>query len=85
MYWNCIGTGILTLERHRNTGEFFLLIGILLLGLYGLNSLRGEAIRLVLDPLQRMLKIVLRCKCDPLHKTRGDHFPQKLTPDSFQH
>jgi hypothetical protein len=43
-------------------GSFFVLLGILLLGLYGLNALRGEAIRLVLDPLQRMLKIVLRCK-----------------------
>lgn len=43
-------------------GNFFVLLGILLLGLYGLNALRGEAIRLVLDPLQRMLKIVLRCK-----------------------
>lgn len=46
----------------RNMGNFFVLLGILLLGLYGLNALRGEAIRLVLDPLQRMLKIVLRCK-----------------------
>jgi hypothetical protein len=27
-----------------------------------LTALRGEAIRLVLDPLQRMLKIVLRCE-----------------------
>ena len=43
-------------------GDFFLLFGILILALYGLNALRGEAIRLVLDPLQRMLKIVLRCK-----------------------
>lgn len=46
----------------RNMGDFFVLFGILFLGLYGLNALRGEAIRLVLDPLQRMLKIVLRCK-----------------------
>jgi hypothetical protein len=43
-------------------GDFLVLLGILLVGLYGLNALRGEAIRLVLDPLQRMLKIVLRCK-----------------------
>ena len=46
----------------RNTGQFFLLLGILILGLYSLQALRGDAIRLVLDPLQRMLKIVLQCK-----------------------
>jgi hypothetical protein len=45
-----------------NTGDFIVLLGILFLALYGLNALRGEAIRLVLDPLQRMLKIVLQCK-----------------------
>ena len=45
-----------------NMGDFFVLLGILFVGLCGLNALRGEAIRLVLDPLQRMLKIVLRCK-----------------------
>jgi len=45
-----------------NIGDFFVLLGILIVGLYGLNALRWEAIRLVLDPLQRMLKIVLRCK-----------------------
>lgn len=45
-----------------NMGDFFVLLGILFVGLYGLNALRGEAIRLVLDPLQRMLKIVLRCE-----------------------
>ena len=63
-------------------GEFFLLVGILLLGLYGLNSLRGEAIRLVLDPLQRMLKIVLRCKCFAINNTH--HYSQVLTY-SFDH
>jgi hypothetical protein len=46
---------------------FFLLLGILTLGLYGLQVLRGDAIRLVLDPLQRMLKIVLRCKWDTVY------------------
>ena len=46
----------------RNMGQFFLLLGILIVGLYGLQALRGDAIRLVLDPLQRMLKIVLRCE-----------------------
>ena len=45
-----------------NMGDFFVLLGILFVVLFGLNALRGEAIRLVLDPLQRMLKIVLRCK-----------------------
>lgn len=55
-----------------NMGEFFLLVGILLLGLYGLNSLRGEAIRLVLDPLQRMLKIVLRYAENPLSQDVKD-------------
>jgi hypothetical protein len=41
---------------------FFLLLGMLVLTLYGLQALRSDAIRLVLGPLQRMLKIVLRCK-----------------------
>ena len=45
-----------------NMGLFFLLFGILIIGLYGLQALRVFAFRLVLDPLQRMLKIVLRCK-----------------------
>eukprot|EP00429_Kryptoperidinium_foliaceum_P039921 CAMPEP_0176166240 /NCGR_PEP_ID=MMETSP0120_2-20121206/85020_1 /TAXON_ID=160619 /ORGANISM="Kryptoperidinium foliaceum, Strain CCMP 1326" /LENGTH=1393 /DNA_ID=CAMNT_0017503773 /DNA_START=61 /DNA_END=4240 /DNA_ORIENTATION=- len=49
-----------------NMGQLFVLLGILLIGLYGLNALRGEAIRLVLDPLQRMLKIVLRYAENPL-------------------
>jgi hypothetical protein len=35
---------------------------MLILGLFLLTALRSDAIRLVLDPLQRMLKIVLRCK-----------------------
>jgi hypothetical protein len=33
------------------------------LGLIGLTVLRSDAKRLVLDPLQRMLMIVIRCKC----------------------
>lgn len=47
---------------NRSAGDFFLLFGFLLVALYGLTALRGEAIRLVLGPLQRMLKIVLRCE-----------------------
>ena len=43
-----------------------MLLGILVLGLFGLQALRSDAIKLVLDPLQRMLKIVLRCKCEVL-------------------
>lgn len=39
-----------------------LLVAMLMLGLYGLTAMRGDAGRLVLDPLQRMLKIVVRCK-----------------------
>eukprot|EP00934_Nitzschia_sp_Nitz4_P008652 Nitzschia sp. Nitz4//scaffold11_size288233//230845//235511//NITZ4_000808-RA/size288233-snap-gene-0.61-mRNA-1//-1//CDS//3329534176//8642//frame0 len=49
-----------------NLGDFVLLFGVLLLAMYGLAALRGEAIRLVLDPLQRMLKIVLRYAENPL-------------------
>jgi hypothetical protein len=33
-----------------------------MLGLVGLTVMRGDSGRLVLDPLQRMLKIVVRCK-----------------------
>ena len=49
-----------------NMGMFFLLLGNLIVGLYSLQALRGDAIRLVLDPLQRMLKIVLRYAENPL-------------------
>jgi hypothetical protein len=49
-----------------NMGLFYLLLAILILGLYFLQALRGDAIRLVLDPLQRMLKIVLRYAENPL-------------------
>jgi hypothetical protein len=40
-----------------------MLVSMLVLGLLGLTAMRGDAGRLVLDPLQRMLKIVVRCKC----------------------
>ncbi len=43
--------------------EFLLLSCILILLLSGLAVLRSDAGRLVLGPLQRMLKIVVRCKC----------------------
>lgn len=49
-----------------NQSLFFLLVAVLILGLYFLQALRGDAIRLVLDPLQRMLKIVLRYAENPL-------------------
>jgi len=44
------------------TSLFLLLIVILLLALGGLSVMRNDAQRLVLDPLQRMLRIVIRCK-----------------------
>lgn len=37
--------------------------GMVLLSLLGLTVMRSDAKRLVLDPLQRMLMIVIRCKC----------------------
>lgn len=49
-----------------NMSLLYLLLAILILGLYFLQALRGDAIRLVLDPLQRMLKIVLRYAENPL-------------------
>lgn len=49
-----------------NMGLFYLMLTTLILGLYFLQALRGDAIRLVLDPLQRMLKIVLRYAENPL-------------------
>lgn len=60
------GIGPLTILRsypeNRNVAEFVLLAGILILVLFGLAVLRADAGRLVLGPLQRMLKIVVRCK-----------------------
>lgn len=41
---------------------FILLATYLVLVLCGLTIMRDDAGRLVLDPLQRMLKIVVRCK-----------------------
>jgi hypothetical protein len=54
-----------TISR-ANERLFYLLLTVLILGLYFLQALRGDAIRLVLDPLQRMLKIVLRYAENPL-------------------
>jgi hypothetical protein len=41
---------------------FLLLVCFLVLSLVGLTVMRADAERLVLDPLQRMLKIIVRCK-----------------------
>ena len=43
-------------------GLFFLMLSIMILILYGLQALRNDAVRLVLDPLRRVLKIAHRCK-----------------------
>jgi len=47
---------------------FILLLALLLVALVGLSVMRGDAQRLVLDPLQRMLRIVIRCKSKTRHK-----------------
>jgi hypothetical protein len=61
-----------------NMGLFYLLLTSLFLGLFFLQALRGDAIRLVLDPLQSMLKIVLRYAENPLSpdldSSDGDHW-----------
>jgi hypothetical protein len=41
---------------------FFLLLTMLVMTLVGLSVMRSDAGRLVLDPLKKMLKIVIRCK-----------------------
>jgi hypothetical protein len=41
-----------------------LLVSILVLTLFGLTVLRLDAGRLVLGPLQRMLKIIVLCEFD---------------------
>lgn len=46
----------------RNLGLFILLAALLVLTIFGLTVMRNDAGRLVLDPLRRMLKIVVRCK-----------------------
>jgi hypothetical protein len=51
-----------SLSLSRQTDVFMLLVTMVALGLFGLTAMRGDAGRLVLDPLQRMLKIVVRCK-----------------------
>jgi hypothetical protein len=62
-----------------NMGLFYLLLAILILGLYFLQALRGDAIRLVLDPLQRMLKIVLRYAENPLSQDVNKNSQQRKT------
>lgn len=41
---------------------FILLASLLLLTICGLTVMRNDAGRLVLDPLRRMLKIVVQCE-----------------------
>ena len=48
---------------------FLLQVSMLLAALCGLTVMRGDAGRLVLDPLQRMLKIVVRYAENPLSRT----------------
>ena len=52
-----------------NRGLFYLLVALLTLCLVGLTMLRGDARRLVLHPLQRMLKIVIRYAENPLSQS----------------
>lgn len=54
---------------YANMSSFLLLSSILLICLTGLTVLRGDAGRLVLHPLQRMLKIVVRYAQNPLSST----------------
>ena len=54
-------------QRHsivnsRNFSSFLLQLSVLCMVIIGLTVLRGDASRLVIYPLRRMLKIVLRCK-----------------------
>jgi len=60
-----------------NISSFILLFCILLLSLTGLTVLRGDAGRLVLHPLQRMLKIVVRYAQNPLSSTARSNKRQK--------
>jgi hypothetical protein len=64
-----------------NMGLFYLLLSILILGLYFLQALRGDAIGLVLDPLQRMLKIVLRYAENPLSQDVNKKSQQEKLDD----
>ena len=57
--------------------EFILLGSILILTLFGLAVLRADAGRLVLGPLQRMLKIVVRCEffiLEPMLCVKADRY-----------
>jgi hypothetical protein len=51
---------------------FFLQFSLLMLSLIGLTVMRGDAERLVLGPLQRMLKIVVRCKFEQTKERFGN-------------
>jgi hypothetical protein len=65
LLFHCAGASnaiAFSLSLSRQTELFMLLVAMLILGLVGLTAMRGDAQRLVLDPLQRMLKIVVRCK-----------------------
>ena len=46
----------------RAFNSFLLQLSLLLLILFSLGLLRSDAVRLVIAPLRRMLKIVLRCE-----------------------
>ena len=58
------------LHEYRNAALALLLFSMLALALIGLSVMRGDAGRLVLGPLQRMLKIVVRCKLAQLISSR---------------
>jgi class 3 adenylate cyclase len=54
-----------------NTSLFLLLLSMIVLVFLGLTVMRGDAGRLVLDPLRRMLKIVVRYARNPLSPSRS--------------
>ena len=62
---------------YSNMSSFLLLSSILLISLTGLTVLRGDAGRLVLHPLQRMLKIVVRYAQNPLSSTAAKKTKQR--------
>lgn len=51
---------------YSSRGHFFLILALLIQCFVGLTMIRGDARRLVLHPLQRMLKIVVRYAENPL-------------------
>jgi hypothetical protein len=62
-----------------NFASFILLFLLLVLSLTGLTVLRGDAGRLVLNPLQRMLKIVVRYAQNPLSSTAARKTKRRKT------